>query len=205
MFLFYLKKVMKMVLKIAKEKTALIVIDLQKGIIAKNTEPRSSDEVLSNAIQIIDAFRRNGMQVILVRVNPSENTELKPQTDMPASKDEKELDWAELVPELGLGPEDIVITKHQWGAFYGTPLDLNLRRKNINTIVLCGISTSMGVESTARAAYELGYNQIFAEDAMASHTEEEHNSTVKNIFRRIGRVRTTSEIVKGLQSTAVKE
>lgn len=189
-------------LNIDKKNTVLVVIDLQKGIVAMPTEPRKSDEVLANAIQIIDEFRRNDMQVFLVRVNPSEDTMLNPQTDNDNeknSKDERPLDWAELVPELGLGQKDIVITKHQWGAFYGTPLDLNLRRTGVKTIVLCGIATSMGVESTARAAYELGYNQIFAEDAMASFTEEEHSSTVNNIFSKLGKVKSTKEIIAALR------
>jgi nicotinamidase-related amidase len=182
--------------KLNPQKTALVVIDLQKGIVSQKTEPRPSGEVLINAIKIIDAFRKNKMQVFLVRVNPTEDTALRPDADIPASDTEKSLDWAELVPELGLGPDDIVITKHQWGAFYGTPLELKLHRKKIDTIVLCGIATSLGVESTARQAYELGYNQIFAEDAMTSFTEEEHNSTIRNVFPLIGRVVKTDEVIK---------
>jgi nicotinamidase-related amidase len=182
--------------KLIPQKTALVVIDLQKGIVSQKTEPRSSDEVLLNAIKIIDAFRKNKMQVYLVRVNPTDETALKPDADIPVSDAEKSLDWAELVPELGLGPDDIVITKHQWGAFYGTPLELNLHRKKIDTIVLCGIATTLGVESTARQAYELGYNQIFIEDAMTSFTKEEHESTVKNVFPLIGRVMKTDDVVK---------
>ena len=72
---------------------------------------------------------------------------------------------------------------------------MQLRRRGIDTIVLCGIATSIGVESTARAAYELGYNQIFPEDAMSSRNEEEHRSTVNNIFPRIGQVKTTAEVL----------
>lgn len=92
-------------------------------------------------------------------------------------------------------PSDIIITKRQWGAFHGTELDLQLRRRGIDTIVLCGIATSIGVESTARYAYELGYNQIFPEDAMTSRNEEEHRSTIANIFPRIGQVKTTDEVI----------
>ena len=106
--------------------------------------------------------------------------------------------WAEIVPELGPKPGDFVVTKHQWGAFYGTELDLELRRRGITTIVLCGISTNIGVESTARFAYEYGYNQIFVEDAMSAMSTEEHQSTVSKIFPRIGLVRKTEEIVADL-------
>jgi nicotinamidase-related amidase len=88
-----------------------------------------------------------------------------------------------------------VIAKRQWGAFYGTDLDLQLRRRKIDTIVLCGIATDFGVESTARFAYEYGYQQIFAEDAMASRSDEQHNAAVNFIFKRMGRVRKTGEIL----------
>jgi nicotinamidase-related amidase len=107
-------------------------------------------------------------------------------------------DWADIVPELGPKQGDFVITKHQWGAFYGTELDLEFRRRGITTMVLCGISTSIGVESTARFAYEYGYNQIFAEDAMSALSAEEHLFTVTKIFPRIGLVRKTRELVDDL-------
>jgi nicotinamidase-related amidase len=107
-------------------------------------------------------------------------------------------DWAEFVPEITPIPSDIVITKRQWGAFYGTELDLQLRRRKTDTIVLCGISTDIGVESTARFAYEYGYQQIFAEDAMTSRSDEQHNAAVNFIFKRIGRVRKTDEILRAI-------
>jgi len=107
-------------------------------------------------------------------------------------------DFAELPSELGPKPGDHVVTKRQWGAFHGTDLDLQLRRRGITTIVLCGISTSIGCESTARAAYEHGYQQIFAEDAMATMAAAEHHHTVTRIFPRIGRVRSTAEILAAL-------
>jgi nicotinamidase-related amidase len=99
-----------------------------------------------------------------------------------------------------MGPKhgDFVITKHQWGAFYGTELDLEFRRRAITTMVLCGIATNIGVESTARFAYEYGYQQIFAEDAMSAMSAEEHVFTVTKIFPRIGLVRITKEIIAGL-------
>ena len=109
---------------------------------------------------------------------------------------------AEIVPELKGHPEDLVITKRQWGAFYGTELDLQLRRRGVHTIVLCGISTNIGVESTARDGYERGYHQVFVEDAMAARSQEEHAHTVTRIFPRIGRVRATLEVVLALRGEA---
>jgi nicotinamidase-related amidase len=139
------------------------------------------------------------MPVFLVHVIGTKETALKVISDVtftrPASPSP---DWTEFVPELAPTPSDMVITKRQWGAFYGTELDLQLRRRGIGTIVLCGISTDYGVESTARFAYEYGYQQIFVEDAMASMSDEQHNNAVKYIFRRIGRVRSTEEVEEAL-------
>jgi nicotinamidase-related amidase len=108
-------------------------------------------------------------------------------------------DWSELIPELDRQPSDIVILKRQWGAFYGTDLDLQLRRRGLGTIVICGISTEFGVESTARDAYERGYELIFAEDAMTGSTAESHVNSTERIFPRMGRVRSTEEILAALK------
>ena len=102
------------------------------------------------------------------------------------------------MPELGPEGGDIVITKRQWGAFYGTELDLQLRRRGVTTIILGGISTDIGVESTARGAYERGYAQIFALDAMAARSAAGHAHAVGEILPRIGRVRSVDEIVAAL-------
>lgn len=183
-----------------KSKTALVVIDLQKGIVGRKTAPYSSDIVVKNASVIADAFRKNNMPVFLVRVTPSSDGKdaLHPIADVTMPAMTPPSDWADIVPEMGPRQGDFVITKHQWGAFYGTELDLELRRRDMTTIVLCGISTNIGVESTARFAYEYGYNQIFIEDAMTAISAEEHVSTVIKIFPRIGLVRKTKEILAGL-------
>jgi nicotinamidase-related amidase len=133
-----------------------------------------------------------------VTPSPDGKDALRPLTDTPPWNQTPPADWADIVPELGPKESDFVITKHQWGAFYGTELDLQLRRRGITTIILCGISTDIGVESTARFAYEFGYNQIFAEDAMTATSEEEHNFTVTKTFPRIGLVRKTEEILESL-------
>ena len=120
-----------------------------------------------------------------------------PVTDSitPLSKAQQSADWSDLVPELNPQENDQRITKKQWGAFYGTDLDLQLRRRKIDTIVLCGISTNIGVESTARFAYEYGYQQFFVEDAMSSRSASEHQHSVETIFPRIGRVRKTMDML----------
>jgi nicotinamidase-related amidase len=187
---------------IDKSRTALVVIDLQKGVVGRRTVPHASGVVVQNAAALADAFRKNGMPVFLVRVSPSPDGKdaLRPIADAAAPFQVPPAGWADIVPEIGPREGDFVITKHQWGAFYGTELDLEFRRRGIATMVLCGISTNIGVESTARFAYEYGYNQIFAEDAMSALSAEEHMLTVSKIFPRIGLVRKTSEILADLSS-----
>jgi nicotinamidase-related amidase len=185
---------------IDRAKTALVAIDLQKGIVGRQTAPHTTETVVKNAAAMATAFRKNGMPVFLVRVAFSADGKdvLRPVVDAPWPTQTPPPDWTEIVPEMGPKPGDFIITKHQWGAFYGTELDLQLRRRGITTIVLCGIATNIGVESTARFAFEYGYNQIFVEDAMATMSTEEHALTVAKIFPRIGLVRKTGEILKDL-------
>ncbi len=187
-------------LAIDKSRTALVVIDLQTGIVGRQTAPHAADLVVSNAAALAAAFRQNGMPVFLLRVTPSPDGKdaLRPVADIASPTQMPPPGWADIVAEMGPQPGDFVITKHQWGAFYGTELDLACRRRGISTIVLCGISTNIGVESTARCAYEYGYQQIFAEDAMTAMSTEEHLMTISKIFPRIGRVRKTAEILAGL-------
>jgi nicotinamidase-related amidase len=185
---------------IDKLKTALVVIDLQKGIVGRDTVPYTTEAVVANAAGLAAAFRENGMPVFLVRVKPSPDWKdaLRPTADTAWPAHTPPADWAEIVPELGPAPGDFVITKLQWGAFYGTGLDLQLRRRGIAAIVLCGIATEFGVESTARDAYELGYQQVFAADAMTGMNAESHANATERIFPRIGQVRHTEDILAAL-------
>jgi len=185
-------------LTIDKRKTCLVVIDLQKGIVSMQTEPYDAKTVVSNATKLAKAFRENKMPVFLVHVVHSKQTTLQPIADSAISRGELPADWSDIVPELGPAASDVVIAKRQWGAFYGTDLDLRLRRGGLDTIVLAGIATSFGVESTARFAYEYGYQQIFAEDAISDRSKEAHNSAIEFVLKRIGRVRKTAEILKAL-------
>jgi len=189
-------------LNIDKTKTALVVIDLQKGIIGRPTQPYDPQTVVANAVRIADAFRKNRMPVFLVRVatSPDGGDRLNPivTSENPWANAKMPDGWSDIVPELGPQENDFVITKKQWGAFYDTGLDLQLRRRKIDTIVLCGISTNIGVESTARFAYEYGYQQIFAEDAMSAQSIAQHTHTIQVIFPRIGRVHSTEDILADL-------
>jgi len=192
-----------MSLELDKERTALVVIDLQKGIVAsgRTLAPHSSEVVVRNSAKLAEAFRKAGRPVFLVHVVSSPAERLTPIADEPGWRSSGPLpaDASDFVPELAPKEGDITITKKQWGAFYGTDLELQLRRRGILTIVLCGVSTNYGIESTARFAYEYGFQQVFAEDAMASGSPEAHNASVNYVLRRIGRVRKTDEILEALR------
>ncbi len=184
-------------------RTAVVVIDLQKGIVGFPASPRTAQEVIANAVALLDAARHSGAQPILVHVgrSPDGGDGLQVTCDEPMrAAGALPPDWSELIPDLNRQPGDVVILKRQWGAFYGTDLELQLRRRGLSTIILCGIATEIGVESTARDAYERGFEQIFAEDAMTARSAEGHANTVTSIFPRMGRVRGTAEIVAALQS-----
>ncbi|MGD0122462.1 MAG: hydrolase [Candidatus Limnocylindrales bacterium] len=193
-----------MELKLEPSRTALVVIDLQRGIVALPAGPRSAPEVVARAAQLVKAMRAKGGTVVLVHVtsSPDGRDGLAPITDAPVRVGAGRSlppEWSEFVPELKPEISDIVITKRQWGAFYGTELDLQLRRRGVDTIVLCGISTSIGVESTARDAFERGYQQVFVEDAMADREADEHRHTANSLFPRIGRIRSTAEVLAALK------
>ena len=179
--------------------TALVVIDLQKGIAGRPLQPHTAQEVVKNAALLVQAFRKKGLPVFLVHVVNTPATTLNIESDTSFGRPAVlPPDWSAFVPELTPTPSDIVIAKKQWRAFYGTELELQLRRRGMKTIVLCGISTEYGVESTARFAYEMGFSQVFAEDAMSSSSAEAHHGAVEYIFRRMGRVRSTREILAAI-------
>lgn len=194
----------KLDLSLDARRTAIVVIDLQKGIAGMpGGAPYTKPAVIANAARLLAAARAAGAQPVLVHVGgaPDGADRVKTKTDQgwkmsgPLAPD-----WSELIPELDRQPGDVVIFKRQWGAFYGTDLDLQLRRRGLATIILCGISTEFGVESTARDAYERGFELIFAEDAMTGRAAESHTNSVERIFPRIGRVRSTAEILVALEA-----
>ncbi len=192
-------------LNLDPRRTAIVVIDLQKGIARMPGAPIASATVIANAARLLSAARRAGAQPILVHVggSPDGADRLHPAADQSMQRSATPApDWSDLIPELGRQPADIVILKRQWGAFYGTDLDLQLRRRCLATIVLCGIATEIGVESTARDAYERGYELVFASDAMTGIHAEGHANSLERIFPRMGRVRTTDAIVAALEAAA---
>ena len=180
--------------------TALVLIDLQQGILPFAKAPRDASAVLANAALLADAFRAAKAPVVLVKVGFSADggDVLKASVDAPNPPGALPAGWLEQPAELPSRPGDIHILKRQWGAFHGTELDLQLRRRGIKTIVLAGIATSIGVESTARNAWELGYDIVFAEDATSGADAASHEHSFGKIFPRIGRVRRTADVLAAL-------
>jgi nicotinamidase-related amidase len=179
-------------------KTALVIIDLQRGIAGRDVAPHSGAEVVANAARLVQAFRSAQLPIAFVRVSATPETALKPLVDNPQPFPPPQPGWDELVPELGARIDDVVVTKKNWGAFYGTDLDLQLRRRDVTRIAICGIATHIGVESTARDAFERNYKLLFVEDAMAAMSAQEHEHSCKVIFPRMGIIRSTDEVVQAL-------
>ncbi|ANS43359.1 hydrolase [Serratia inhibens] len=186
-------------LKLDAQTTALVLIDLQNGILPYAGGPHSAESVVAHGAQLAARFRSLDAPVILVRVGWSDTfaDALKQPVDKPAPSPAGGLpaNWWEFPESLAVSDGDILVTKRQWGAFYGTDLDLQLRRRGIKTVVLGGISTNIGVESTARAGWELGYELVIAEDLCSAQNAEMHRFAVENIFPRLARVRSTGEIL----------
>jgi len=176
------------------------VIDLQQGIVGMETAPHRAADVVARSAQLAARFRERGAAVVLVHVDAGPNGVLFPRPiadiERPAMKPSP--DWARIVSELGPESGDVIVTKHQPSAFFGTDLEIQLRRRRIDTIVLCGIATNIGVEATARTGFEHGFNLVFASNAMTARDAEMHEMSVKKFFPTIGRVRTTDEILSSL-------
>jgi len=177
-------------------KTALVVIDLQKGL-SKYPTIRPFADVVSNTARLADAFRRAQLPVVLVTVAFSADggDALRSRTEMPRRTLPTDPEFFEPVPELGPRPGDIVVVKRQPSAFYGTELDLQLRRRHVTGIVLAGVSTSVGVDSTARAAHERAYNVTFASDAITDMDSAGHEFVMTKVFPRLGEIDSTDALL----------
>lgn len=180
---------------LSPQTTALVLIDLQRMIVSRTLAPHSSADVVERSRKLAEQFRRNSGAVIYVHVDlanlrhPIADQSMRPPGSPPPPPDA-----SELVPEAGFQTGDLLITKRFWGAFGGTDLEKQLRQLRIDTIVLCGIATNFGVESTARSAAEQGFHVVFVEDAMSSMDELMHRFAVEKIFPRLGRVRKAEQL-----------
>lgn len=187
-------------LELDPKKTALVLIDLQNAILGMNTAPYSAAQVVENSRKLAEAFRAHGASVVYVRVDM--NDFMKLPVDQPFNMGDKLIPAiaSEIAPSAGYQPADILITKRHWGAFAGTDLEQRLKSRCIDTVVLAGISTNAGVESTARQGTGLGFAFVVVEDACAAQDAEQHRFAFEKIFPRLTRVRSTHEVVTALAS-----
>ncbi len=175
-------------------KTALIVIDLQKGIAAM----APIGEVVAKSRALADAFRARGLPVVLVNVAggaPGRTEQPRPGGPFPDG-------WTDLVPELDQQPDDILVTKMSWGAFATTDLEARLKALGVTQVVITGVATGTGVEATARQAYEQGFNVTLAIDAMSDMRPEAHDYSVTRVFPRLGETGATQDILDLLARAA---
>jgi nicotinamidase-related amidase len=173
---------------------ALVLIDLQKGIVGLPTVHATS-EIIARAAQLARAFRERGLPVVFVNVTgmaPGRTEAGRPKFVFPDG-------WTELVPELEKHPNDCLVTKQRVGAFHGTSLDSYLRERGVSQVVLAGISTSSGVEATARSAYDLGYHVTLVVDAMTDMDADMHRHSVERTFPKLGETDTAGNVLKLLE------
>jgi nicotinamidase-related amidase len=188
-------------LEIDPGKTALVLIDLQAGILANPLAPYDSETVVANGLTLARAVRTAGGVVVAVNVDFGPAREMFPPgaIDAPTPTAPPPADFATLRPEV-LDLADSVVTKRQWGAFHGTELDTLLRRRGIETVIVGGVATNFGVESTLREGWSLGYSMVAAEDASSTFSAAMQDFAMTLIFPRIARVRTVAQIVEALQA-----
>ncbi|MFT4153428.1 isochorismatase family protein [Parafilimonas sp.] len=177
--------------------TALVLIDFQNAVVAAPVV-HSMDKVLNNTNKLIDAFKEKKLPVIFVNVNPGNAAWVQSRKEAAMNAFPTDESLFKITDKLHAASSDIFITKHTWNAFFETTLNEELRKRNVTGIVLAGVSTSIGVEGTARAASELGYNISFALDAMSDRVEEAHERSIQYIFPRIGELGNADDIIAAL-------
>ena len=170
--------------------TALIIVDLQKGIVGLPLI-HPIDGVIERARALADVFRERGLPVVLVNVAGG----APGRTEQPRQTGPRPDEWTDLIPELNRQAADVVVTKRSWGAFATTDLQAQLKARGVTHVVIAGVATGTGVEATARQAYEAGFHVTLALDAMTDLRLEAHDHSIKNIFPRLGETGTSQEII----------
>lgn len=184
-------------LKLDLATTALVLIDLQNGIVGRDTKPYTATEVVERSRAMADAFRAKGATVVYVRVDMNDFHTLPSDEPMNVPKDVPAA-MSEIVESAGMQSGDLLITKRHWGAFAGTNLEAELRARGIETVVLAGIATNIGVESTLRQGTGLGFAFVTVEDACTTFSPEMQAFAFKSIFPRLSKVRTTQQVLEAI-------
>jgi nicotinamidase-related amidase len=194
-------------------RTCLLLFDLLEGHANRDAAARERYRpVIANAAALLAAAREAGAMVAYANADhrPDElrrrlrdtDNRLRPVTaesDRPAIV--RGTPEANIVAELAPQPSDYIVPKHRWSAFHGTYLDLALRARNVDTLVLCGGSTDVGIAATAFAARDLDYDLVIVSDACTSPEQDSHAQFMKRIFPRMARIRTTAEVLQMFGNT----
>lgn len=180
--------------------TALVIVDLQSGLVG-STFIHPIDEIVTRACGLITAFRKHGLPIVLVNVDG-----VAPgRTERPRHVGQLPDGWSDLLPDLGRRPSDIMVTKRTWGAFARTDLEKQLRDRGVTQVVIAGVATGTGVESTARQAYEAGFNVTLAVDVMTDARPNAHDYSIDNVFPRLGETGPAQAIIDLLERTKAHE
>jgi len=184
-------------LSLDPKKTALVVIDLQNALMELKTAPHPVADVVRTNRRIAQALRSRGGLVVWVRVDLNDFLDL-PVDQPPPKRGQMPPELSEIAPSAGREENDLVMTKRHWGAFAKTALEDELKRRGIDTVILTGISTNIGVESTLRQGAGLGFAFVVAEDACSGQDGGDHRFAFEKIFPRIARVRAADEIIEAI-------
>jgi nicotinamidase-related amidase len=179
-------------------KTALIVVDLQKGLLG-SPFIHPVDKLVERSRALLETFRARGLPVVLVNVAGG----APGRTEQPPRQRSFPPGWTDFIPELDPQPADIIVTKRTWGAFASTDLESRLKTLGVTQVVITGVATGTGVESTARQAYEQGFNVTLALDAMTDLRPEAHDYSIRNVFPRLGETGTAQDIIDLLEAKRV--
>ena len=180
-------------------RTALVLNDMQKGVLRLPLAPQSRDEVITRCVRLAAAFQRHRLPVILVAIGGPAPGRVEQDLDLPEPPGP---DFAEIIDEFADQLHDLVIPTFRWGAFHGTHLDSELRQRGITQLVFGGVSTSSGIESSARSAFDLGYNVSVAVDAVSDFDAAAHRNSIGRVFPRIAESDVTDRIIELLDGRA---
>lgn len=189
-------------LDLVPSQTALVLVDIQNFTVALDTQPHTGRQVLERAAQVAAACRSKGVLVVLIRVEsgPGNVLSLKPRLDGKAAVWNLPPGAHDFPAELAVSPEDVVVTKYNWGGFYGTDLDIQLRRRGVTTLLTGGLVTDIGLDTTMRQAHERGYDQVVMTDVCGGFAQRDHDYSLEVVFPRIARMRTSAEVLRELES-----
>lgn len=203
--------------RLEPRRSALVLFDFLEGHVNRDAESkRRYAPVLKSAAQVLDAARNAGAIVVYANADhrPDAAASAKTLRDTDnrlrpiAAEDERShrplitggTAEARVVKELAPRADDFIVPKHRWSAFHGTYLETALRARGVDTIILAGGSTDVGIASTAFAARDLGYNLVIVSDACTSPEQDNHDQLMRRVFPRMARVRKASEVAAMLNA-----